>query len=125
LVMLIGLSVIATANNGFVIPFTGISIGGIAGEPAGTLPPANGSGLLPMSARSCMIRDPLSCAGSQGQAGATPGLGLVSNPGGGVISLAGSPIPVGSGNPAVVPNDPAQSQGQGDGDGIGGGRNHR
>src|SRR5258708_39559792 len=33
--MLIGLSLIATANNGLMIPFTGITIGGLAGEPAG------------------------------------------------------------------------------------------
>lgn len=122
--MLIGLSLIATATNGLVIPFTGISIGGVAGEPPGTLVGGSGTTLVRMSGRSCMIRDPRSCPASQSKAGTPPGRGLASNGGGAAISPAGSPTQGGPGAPGAVSNDPAQSQGQGDGDGVGGGRKH-
>src|SRR5258708_19967842 len=56
--MLIGLSLIATANNGLMIPFTGITIGGLAGEPAGPPIGAGRAPLFPMSARPRVIPPP-------------------------------------------------------------------
>src|SRR5258708_13930789 len=70
--MLIGLSLIATANNGLVIPFTGITIGGLAGEPAGSPIGVGRASLFPMSARLCVIRYPRSGASSHTRSGAPP-----------------------------------------------------
>src|SRR5258708_34021053 len=60
--MLIGLSLIATANNGLVIPFPGITIRGLAGAPPGSAMGAGRASLFPMSARASLICDPSSCA---------------------------------------------------------------
>ena len=122
--MLIGLSLVATATNGFVIPFIGITIGGIAGEPPGIFAGGNSSRPLPMTARSCLIRDARSCAATQGSAGSAPAGGAASSQAGAAVLVAGKSNPAGPAAPASAPKDPAQSQGQGDGDGVGGGRNH-
>ncbi|HXA43687.1 MAG TPA: hypothetical protein VNV65_12340 [Candidatus Solibacter sp.] len=127
--MLIGLSLVATANNGLVIPFVGITIGGAAGEPPGSAIEAGRVSLFPMSARPCVIRDPRSCAASPTGVGA-PDAATGSKPGSRFISSAhaANPTPAGTGSGAAGatnPTDPLQSQGAGDGDGAGGGRNHR
>jgi len=122
--MLIGLSLVATATNGFIIPFTGITIGGIAGEPPGAGVGGSNADLLRMTARSCVVRDPSSCASSPGNSGSAPAGGTPSSRGRGAIPVAANGNPAGAAAPASVPKDPAQSQGQGDGDGVGGGRNH-
>src|SRR5258708_5396342 len=128
--MLIGLSLIAAANNGLMIPFTGITIGGLAGEPAGSPIGAGRASLFPMSARPCVIRDPRSCAASHTGIGVPAGEAPGSKAGGRAISPARSANPTPPGTRAGTagatnPTDPLQSQGAGDGDATGGGRNHR
>src|SRR5258708_39346908 len=118
--MLIGLSVIATATNGLVIPFTGITIGGLAGEPPGTANGPSRASSPQMSARSCLVRDPHSCVAPDNGAGAAAAGVPGSTAGGRAISAVGlaNSTPPGGGSgraDGAHPADPPQSQGGGGG----------